>query len=370
MRVIPIDCIREGSILAKNIFDNDGRILLRKGVILNKNYLKKIKQIGIYSLYITDEYSDEEIEDVITPEIRQKSVSILKKSLGNISTFNDKLNEKGMNRNEYLKQKEETINSIKDIVSDIIDDIISKKNVMINIVDIKTMDNYTYQHCVNVAVLSLILGIKLNLTKDELFKLTTGALLHDFGKTLIPKEILLKKEKLTDEEFNLIKEHTTKGYDFFKGLNELSPISRIIVLQHHEKVDGSGYPEGREENDINRFAKIVAIADVYDALTSDRVYRKALPPNEAVEYVLGNGGVHFDFKMVQAFAECIVPYPLGTLVKLSNNDIGVVKETNSRFIMRPVVKILKSNNEKSVGSIINLMKELDIVISGIEYNVN
>ena len=359
MRLVPIECIKEGSFLGKTIYDNDGRILLREGVKLNDNYINKIRKLGIFSLYINDEYSSSEIEDIIKPELRQKSIKILKDSF---SYIQNNFKNSASKQNNYF-------NDITIIANEIIQELVARKNLMINLVDIKSMDNYTYQHSVNVSVLSLVLGIQLQLNKVELYKLCTGALLHDIGKVFIPKEIIQKKDKLTSEEYAIIKEHTTRGYDYLKNNIDISPVSRIIILQHHEKIDGTGYPEGKKGDKINKLAKIVAIADVYDALTSDRPYRRALSPNEAIEYILGSGQTHFDYKMVQAFAKCIVPYPVGTLVRLSNNDIAVVEKNFPHFALRPTVKIIKSENISSVGKSIDMMHELDLVIKGIEYSL-
>lgn len=368
MRVVPIECVKDGAYLGKTIFDNDGRVLLRDGVQLNQNLLKKIKRIGIFSIYINDDYSSVEIEDIIKPEIRQKSIKVLKESFSSIEKYNINLNP-SKSKKDVLKKREEYFNSINQIAEDLLDEILSKKNIMINLVDIKSMDNYTYQHCVNVAVLSLILGVQLQLKKSELMDLCIGSLLHDIGKVFIPKEILNKPDSLTEKEFEIIKEHTTKGYDYLKGSLDMSSPSRIIVLHHHEKVNGSGYPEGRTGERISKLSKIVSIADVYDALTSDRPYRRALSPNEAVEYILGSGQTQFDYKMVKAFAEVIIPYPEGSLVKLSNGDIALVQKLYPNFPLRPEVKILKSEDDSKINAIVELMEVLDIVIKGVAYEV-
>jgi HD-GYP domain-containing protein (c-di-GMP phosphodiesterase class II) len=234
------------------------------------------------------------------------------------------------------------------------------------------MDNYTYQHSVNVAVLSLVLGVQLQLNQHELYTLCMGALIHDIGKVLIPKDIILKPGPLTEEEFKTIKEHTTKGYDYLRGCLEISAPSRIVALQHHEKVNGNGYPDNIKNKSINRFARIVAIADVYDALTSDRPYRKAMSPSDAVEYIFAHGDTQFDYEMVKAFSKAVVPYPPGTLVKLSTGDIGVVTTILPNFALRPQVKILKKGsrrNSQEIGVTVSLISHLDIVIQNIEFAV-
>ncbi|MGH4122785.1 MAG: HD-GYP domain-containing protein [Clostridium sp.] len=372
MRLVPIEFAKPGNFLAKTIFDNDGRILLREGVTLTEKFLLRIKGLQIYSVYINDEYSETIIEDVIKPELRQTAIKAVKDTFYSFEKYSLYSNNINFNEKKFAKEKQSYFESIGSIARDIIDEIISKKNVMINLVDIKSMDNYTYQHSVNVAVISLVLGVQLQLNQDELYTLCMGALIHDIGKVLVPKEIVLKPGPLTDDEFKIIKEHTTKGYDYLKGSLDISAPARIVALQHHEKINGHGYPDNIKDKSINRFARIVAIADVYDALTSDRPYRKAMCPNDAVEYIFSHGDTQFDYEMVKAFSKAVVPYPPGTLVKLNTGDIGVVTDVFPNFALRPQVKIVKSGitaNSKEIGTTISLVEHLDIVIEDIEFAI-
>jgi len=372
MRLVPIEFANPGNTLAKTVFDNDGRILLRDGVVLTDSYLIRIKRLQIYSIYISDGYSETIIEDVIKPELRQHAIKAIKETFYSFEKYNLYSNNTNLSKQSIAKEKHSYFESIGNIARDIIDEIISKQNVMINLVDIKSMDNYTYQHSVNVAVLSLVLGVQLQLNQSELYTLCIGALLHDIGKVLIPKDIILKPGRLTDEEFITIKEHTTKGYDFLKGCSDISVPSRIVALQHHEKVNGLGYPDNKKDKSINRFARIVSIADVYDALTSDRPYSKAMCPNDAVEYIFSHANTQFDYEMVKAFSKAVVPYPPGTLVRLSTDDIGVVTNVFPNLALRPQVKIVKKGpnvNAQEVGTTISLVDQLDIVVKNIEFSI-
>lgn len=365
MRFVPIGSVKEGEKLGKHIYDSDGRILLKKGVTLNKRLIEKIKSNGIYSLYIDNDFDVEDLEDVIKPELRVQAINAVRNTFKNFQKFSEYFS--GYNRNDFQlkkikKERDEYISSLVKISEDIINEIINSRNVLISLVDIKTMDMYTYQHCINVAVLSLVLGVELNLNKNELKNLCLGAMLHDIGKIFIPSEILNKKGKLTEEEFEIVKTHTTKGFEYLKDCHDILPTARIISLQHHEQVDGKGYPNGLKGDSIYKLSKIVAITDVYDALTSDRPYRKALSPNEAIEFIMGNGNIKFDYDYVKKFVKKIVPYPVGTLVKLSNGEIGVIKEINKEFALRPVIEIIKGNKR-----IVDLMQEKSLVIKDIQY---
>jgi HD-GYP domain-containing protein (c-di-GMP phosphodiesterase class II) len=372
MRFVPLEFAKPGNCLAKTIFDNNGRILLREGVILTEIFLIRIKRLNIYSLYINDEYSDTVIDDVIKPELRQTAIKAVKDAFYSFEKYSLYSDNTNFNDKKFALEKHVYFESIGSIAKNIIDEILSKQNVMINLVDIKSMDNYTYQHSVNVAVIALVLGVQLQLNQNELYTLCMGALIHDIGKTLIPKNILLKPGPLNDEELKTIKEHTTKGYDYLKGCLDISAPSRIVALQHHERYDGKGYPDCIKDKSISRFARMVAIADVYDALTSDRPYRKAMSPNDAVEYILSHGDTQFDFEMVKVFSKAIVPYTPGTIVKLSTGDTCVVTDVFPNFALRPQVKVIKkgpNDNAQEVGTIISLVDQLGIVIKNIEFAI-
>ena len=243
MRLIPIECVKEGCYLAKTIFDENGRILLKEGVKLNNNLIKRIRSINIFSLYITDEYSNGEIEDIIEPELRQKSIRVVRETFSSVERILFSLSTKDIsskNKNILIKKREEYFDDILDVSTELIENILSNKQMLVNLVDIKSMDNYTYQHCVNVAVLSLVMGISLHLPKTDLKDLCVGALIHDIGKVFIPKEIIIKNSALTDEEYALMKTHPEKGYEYLSNTLNLSSNSKLVILQHHEKDDGTG----------------------------------------------------------------------------------------------------------------------------------
>ncbi len=162
-------------------------------------------------------------------------------------------------------------------------------------------DKYTFTHSINVFLLSIALGSALGLDKNRLHDLGNSALFHDIGKTLIPKKILNKKTMLTDFEFALIKTHTTKGYLYAKEKLSIPEASLPGILQHHEKYDGSGYPSRIKQENIDIFARIISIADVYDAITSDRPYRKAQSHTEAIEFIRYTSGANFDPEIAAMF---------------------------------------------------------------------
>ncbi|WP_026894166.1 HD-GYP domain-containing protein [Clostridiisalibacter paucivorans] len=365
MRLIPVNSIRPGCILGKTIHNSEGQVLLYKGVKLTKELLKRIEDNEIYSLYIKDKYSEGEIEDNIKPELRQKAIKTIRDNFSSIENYVKQ--ESILSTKKVIDLKHKYLSSFKIMAEEIVEEILSNRKTLVNLVDIKTMDGYTYEHSVNVAVLSIILGVELGLNKPRLVDLANGALLHDLGKVFISKDILLKKGKLDSTEYDEMKNHPIMGYKYLKTQNDISSISRVIVLQHHERIDGLGYPKSLTGNEINYYAKIVSISDVYDALTSDRPYRRGLPPNEAIEYLMGTGGSIFDAEMVELFVKNIVPYPVGTLVDLSNGDVGLVEKLNTNFPLRPILRIIDLENDEKTETVLDMMSTKNIVIIGTNY---
>ncbi len=369
MRSVPIQYVQDGAFLGEAIRDSNGRVLLQKGVKLSASLLTRIKNLGFQTVYINDEYSDNEVEDIVSPQVREKGLRIVKETFEKFQSYSEAKN-CDFTKRRLQGESESSIQSIKDIGNSIVDDITNAKKIMINLVDIKSLDNYTYQHSVNVTILALVLGVELGLNKNELRDLSIGALLHDLGKVFIPKEILLKKDKLTTDELKVVQQHPIKGYEYLKGRRDISALSKIIIMQHHERLDGSGYPDKKANKDIHKFAKIVAIADVYDVLTSDRPHKKAIPPNEALEYIMGSAGRKFDFDMVNIFCRKVMPYPVDSLVKLSNGMIGVVEEITYNYPLRPKIKVIKKNMyNKFEIEYIDLLEENSIVIEKIQYEL-
>jgi len=360
LRLVPIEYAKEGVFLAQPLFNDNGQILLSKGVTLNNRLIFKIKEAGFLYIYISDNINEEVIDDIIKPEIKQKAIASIKKIYNAVAQENIKNCE---------KQLKNDIVDLKNMMNNIVDELFAEKNVMIQLVDIKKLDNYTYSHSVNVAILSLVIGISYGLNRNDLYDLTLGAILHDLGKMFIPENLLKKPGPLTIDEFNIVQEHSLKGFNYMRDKLNINPKSRIISLQHHEKIDGTGYPQNLKDKEINLFSKIVSIADVYDGLTSDRVYRKAIPVHEALEYIMGGCGCCFDFDLVNTFVQKVVPYPIGTFIELSNDSIGIVQNLNSDYLLRPTVKIIKEKGKECSEYIIDLVKEKTIVVKDIVYNI-
>ncbi len=323
MRKIRISNCEPGMVLGRAIF-NGSVILLESGAVLSRQYIDRLKELGVSEVYIEDDISDDlKIKDAVNEATRREAVAFIKESMENYTSM-------------QLLNSSEAI----EIVNRIMEEILSSDDIIVNLMDIKTCDTYTYSHCVNVCILSIITGIKLNLTPVQLKELGVGALLHDIGKLMIPTDILMKKAALSSEEYDIIKEHSLHGYNILNRLPLISETSARVALEHHERFDGKGYPNGLRKDEIHLFSRIVAITDIFDALTSNRIYREKISTNQAIEYLTFMAAPTLDSSVLSCFVQIIPPFPIGTGVVLNNGEKGVVISVNRHYPTRPVVRLV------------------------------
>lgn len=351
MRLININKAKTGDILGQSIFGNDGCLILSQGIALTDAYINRLINMGISCLYIDDDRLDD-----IKPQ-DPELVAIKGEAIKSLSKVFSKLE---YDDGEKIK---EARMSVAEIVEYLLD---NKETNCSYIMDIKTFDNYTYVHSLNTCMLTLFFGIQMSYSRNMLIDLGTGSLLHDVGKTKIPINILNKRGKLTSDEYEIVRKHPIYGYEMLKKADEVNDISKLVVLQHHEKVDGTSYPYGIKSDKIVKYAKIACISDVYDAIISDRVYRKGFAANEAYEFIMAGSGTFFDIKLVQIFKNSFSIYPLGVCVKLSDGVEGFVVKHNKGFPDRPVVRVFYDEYGNVIAPYeINLMEKLNITIDSI-----
>ncbi|MGI6328189.1 MAG: HD-GYP domain-containing protein [Dethiobacteria bacterium] len=354
MRKVSVLSLQPGMKLARPIYDTKGFLLLNSGVELKKEYIRNLKKHSIFSVYIIDKIiPDVDIEDVILDETRQKTTVLIKDIMLDI----EKQPKKSIPKLLFTKR------NINGALQEIIDQLINNKNLIINLTDIRIADNYTFAHSVNVAVMAITAGISLGLSRSQLKKVGLGSILHDLGKVKIPSCILNKEGKLSPDEFLEIKKHPGFGYEMVKTQELIPASSAIIIYQHHERMNGEGYPEGLKSEQINLFSRISAVADVYDALVADRPYHSAYPPYKAIE-ILESSGELFDLKVLRNFIQHIAAYPIGTFLGLSSGEIGIVVNNTVGHPTRPRVRILCSKDgfEPLIPYELDLMEKRNVVI--------
>lgn len=308
--------------------------LLAKGVILTDRQIDMLKQYGVLSTYVTEKEESETIKlppprHIISPQLQDKA-------LFKLTELFEYLRQEGQDRHEVLGM----LKQIDSLVDQLVQSLLSDENAQVHIVGLKSYDEYTYHHSLSVAVLAIALGQALKLEEWQLRELGKCAMMHDIGKTAIPIEIINKPTLLNEEEFNIIKRHSPEGYQYLNKFDLNDPVLLSAVLFHHERYDGSGYPYGLRGDKIPLYSRIIAVADVYDALTSHRSYRVPESPADALEYIMGNAGAAFDYDVICALLKKLELYPVGSVVRLSNGQKAVVM--NNQNTLRPTIKMLES----------------------------
>ena len=360
MRKIPIEYAKAGDIIGKTMYNNLGGMLLSEGARLSESNIRQLKKLGCLSIYIKDRYTVETIEEIIKPKT-MKRIHRLQANLNNIIV--------DFNKTGKVDRKlvDTNVKGIKETINEIVDEVVFSKNIFEHLISISIYDDYTMNHSLNVMMLSTIIARNRHFNMDEIKKLAIGCIFHDIGKIFIPIEIINKPGKLTNEEFETVKNHSEKGYEFLKNYTDLSVTSIDIALCHHEREDGSGYPRNLEGKEIHLYSKIASICDVFDALTSDRSYRRAVPVNEAMEYLLASSGDGFSVETIKTFAESINVFPKDTLVSLSDGREGIICEPNNEIYSRPKIKIYGEGNKEVSPYVIDLMDRNDVVIDKVLY---
>ncbi len=346
MRIVSLDEINSNMKLAKPIFDDNERMLLNRGVPLNEHYIKRLEELGVTELYIEDENSlGIEISSVINEKLRIRGKKAIKKVI-----------------EEITRDQKFNIREVEEIVTEIFDEIFLNPEYLLYFGDLRVKNDTVFGHSLNVAVISVAIGSFLFHEREDLIKMGIGALLHDIGKTKLPKDVAGKNPLETDDKS--FHSHPELGYSLISERFDISPVSKAVVLKHHERVDGRGYPNQTPGNKIHDYAKIVAIANTFDILTNGPYYKRKFPVYQAVEYLVANSDIMFDKRLVTVFIRRLALYPNGTIVKLSTGETGIVKEQNKDCPTRPLVRVLRDKDGQSYEDprTEDLMKNHSIVI--------
>jgi HD-GYP domain-containing protein (c-di-GMP phosphodiesterase class II) len=323
LRRVLLDRMEPGMKLGRTIYTPDGRVLLGEGVLLKASYIERLRDLDISSIYINDEISaDIDIPDILSDPVRQAAVKTMREITDNVRIGNPP---------DLIKARQ--------LVNMLVDDLFAKTDAVIQLFNVQDSGSYLIGHMINVAVMSILTGVTLGYDELRMRDLGVGAFLHDMGMFLISESTYHLSRALTPEEFKTVQQHAKLGFDALRGLEMMNTISANVAFQHHERFNGSGYPRGLSYGDIHEFARIVAIADVYDALTTDRPYRAAILPGHAVEYLVAMAGTAFDPELVEAFTKRVAFFPVGSIVVLNSGEKAIVIYADQYSGTRPIIRI-------------------------------
>ncbi|WP_144478515.1 HD-GYP domain-containing protein [Cytobacillus oceanisediminis] len=338
MRLVATTSVEEGALLGKAIYNDKGQILLNVGVRLERKILNRLEEFGIDYIYIKDPDTDDIIvKNAIPDEMRINAIMTIGETFKQVQ-LDSKISQ------TFVLEK--SARKFKKLIVALLDELKSSKDLLNLLSDVFLHDHYIFSHSLNVTLYSLAIGIEMKLSPKELEQLGLGAILHDVGKMKVPEEILSKPGKLTAEEFQIIKAHAEDGFQMLRNIPTVPLIVAHCAYQHHERLNGAGYPRGLKEAEIHLFGKILGVADVFDAVTSNRVYRPAMLPHEGLEILYSGAGSLFDPKIVDAFRRAVAIYPIGLTVTLSDGRKGVVAQQNPGLSERPVVRILEDSGQR------------------------
>ncbi|GKU80207.1 HD-GYP domain-containing protein [Paenibacillus sp. L3-i20] len=359
MRLLPISQCEPGMRLAKKIFSEDGIVLLGDHMELTSRLITRLEQCGVQYVYVEDHRTD----DITPPSIISEETFrvAIKEIRTSFREMMDRPNKKKGVTFPYIAQP------FKQMMNLIIDDLSNHKDAMIMLMNMGTVDHYLFQHSLNVCVYTTLLGMSSGYSREEVTTLGMGALLHDIGKTQISTDVLKKPGTLSNSEFELMKRHAQMGYQLLKDEPNLPLIVAHCAFQHHERLDGSGYPRGIKGNEIHDYAKWIGLVDSYDAMTTNRVYRSPILPHDAMERLYAGTGTLYEQSMLQQFRDKVAIYPIGISVKLHTGERGIVVDLNSSYPHRPIVRVLNNEAGEQLKAPyeIDLSKQLTMMIVGV-----
>ncbi len=299
VRRVPVAELQPGDLLARDVLSEDGRVLLSTGVRLNRNYIWQLRQHGVEAVYVPDTSPPKPAPELslrlrreVTQELRQFTDGLRRTMEQATATVR-------------LPELELDTSGIRRAVVGVVREVLTHPAAALPLQELRQADEYTLLHSVEVCLLSTMIGRAMGLQGSALVDLAMGALLHDLGKVGIPTAILNKPDRLTPEELEVMKRHTTLGWVLLREQPDLPPEVALVALQHHERWDGRGYPMGLAGEQIHLYARICTVADVYDALTADRVYREGIHPTEALATMAGPMREMFDPKVLQMFMNAV-----------------------------------------------------------------
>ena len=349
MRIISLDAVKGYELLARDIFTASDSLLLPAGTMIKKEYVKRLRELDIEYIYIEDDLSQGvNLTNSLELQIKEQCQEAMSELLI-----------------KYSYDEHGELEDIKVVADDIIHDIMDEPEVIYNLSSIREKSDNTYSHSLNVCALSVILALKMKLPKAKIREIAIGSLLHDIGFTYInPEFYSLNIDTCSEKEKREIMKHIIYGYSAIEKMDWLSSTAKDIIISHHERLNGSGYPFHLKEERIKIGSRIVAVCDEFDSRVYGN-YVSRMKVHDAIDYVVSQVGVLFDFSVVKAFVDSVAAYPTGSMVRTNEGEVGIVLRQNPQCPTRPIIRIVEDKEGKKPESWIekNLTKELTLFIT-------
>ena len=343
-RYISARLLESGMVIDQSIIDRTGRVLVARKTALDDYIIDALRKMNITGVYIREGEEEPEETNIEISAATLDKIETLRKNDRAKVRLTESVKERVATGMQFLFNNpadEGFVNAANSISGDLMRAITENDAIAVDIDALKVSDEYTFKHSVDVASIAMVIARQNKMSDKDVCQIGMAGLLHDLGKSEIPPEILNKPARLTDEEFEIMKSHPVRGYNILKNKPGIAPEILMGVLQHHEKMGGNGYPLGLPGTKISTYARILAVADIYDALVTERPYKKGFSPRDAVEMIMAMTG-ELDVEVIKLFLSSVILYPVDSVVHLSNGESEKVVENNANYPTSPKVVGLKS----------------------------
>lgn len=345
---LTISELKPGMYIAEVVEQTGNLKVKSQGLVRTKQAIAALSNQGVKAVMVDYDKSEIEVETPVAEEIEPAEKSLKPKvsfdnEIGKATKLYNKAKEIQEKAFQDMKAgREIDTGAMKDVADGFIDSVFRNPDALACMTRMRDKDAYLMEHSVNVSIIMTIFARYLGFDQQLIHELATGALLHDLGKIGVPDPVLNKPGRLTDDEMVEMRSHVTLGYDVLKRSGDLSEVALNVVGDHHERLDGTGYPNGKTAEQLSKYARMIAIVDTYDAITATRCYQTARTPITAFKILRAESGTAFDGDLVAEFIACMGIHPVGTLVKMKSNKLGFVVESNYVNPLAPKVKVFYS----------------------------
>ncbi len=354
-RFVSIRLLKSGMIIDQSFVDKTNRILIARKTALDDFLINELRKMGISGVYIREgEEEPEDLNNEITPQAQEviEKLHVPDRTKVQLSESVKKRVSEGIQFLYSDTENSSFVNTAETISDELMKAITENDAVALNIDALKVSDEYTFKHSVDVATMAMIVAKQEGMDENDIYHIGVAGLLHDVGKSKIPNEVLNKPGRLTDDEFAIMKQHSVYGYRILKEKEGIPNEVLMGVLQHHEKINGNGYPMGVSNQQICSYARILSIVDIYDALVTERPYKKGFSQSDAVEMIMSMTH-ELDIDAMKCFLNSVILYPVGSIVSLSNGEKARVVQNTPSYPLRPKVVSIRSGKVYDLSGDVN-----------------